>query len=364
MNDDWLTTLLVSDSSLLPMPGAPSVMPGPQMASGIASARARGRGANGTYITPPSLRKTDAGVAQARVPVLAVKVEASTSEAEDGSMHSRPPSQPSMELSKSSLPARREKRSRKGASSTASSADGYASSGESPPCRPRHSNPAVAPAMVLPVRREKSHGASSTASTSDARPNDALLSTLLPLCPEAAVNDVHTLIAPEAFAEMTLDRDELQEEGSDSNDGPSGGMPEANRRKVRHNLTERRRVDRMNQLFHKLYTALEEEGTTSLPDSDGKGPQLSVLGADGKPINPNRWSKADVLEGALNVIRDLRHQLAEERLARSLGVGGVRASGMNSYEDDGYGESVDGDESDEDEFGSYPLIDPIPPHAQ
>lgn len=113
MNDDWLTTLLVSDSSLLPMPGAPSVMPGPQMASGIASARARGRGANGTYITPPSLRKTDAGVAQARVPVLAVKVEASTSEAEDGSMHSRPPSQPSMELSKSSLPARREKRSRK-----------------------------------------------------------------------------------------------------------------------------------------------------------------------------------------------------------------------------------------------------------
>mgnify|MGYP001285636954 CR=1 FL=1 len=49
-------------------------------------------------------------------------------------------------------------------------------------------------------------------------------------------------------------------------------------------------------------------------------PVLGVLGADGKPINPNRWSKADVLEGALNVIQDLRKQLVEERLARTLGV--------------------------------------------
>jgi len=281
-------------------------------------------------------------------------------------MHSRPPSQTSVELAKSSLPVRREKRSRKGSSSTASSADGYASSGESPPCRPRHANLAAAPAMVLPVRRDKSNGTTSTASASDARPSDTLLSTLLPLCPEAAVNDVQALIAPEKFAEMTLDRDELQEEGSDSNDFGApfeAAMPEANRRKVRHNLTERRRVDRMNQLFNKLYMALEEEGTTSLPDSDGKGPQLSVLGADGKPINPNRWSKADVLEGALNVIRDLRHQLAEERLARSLGVGGVRASGMNSYDDDGYHDNLDGADSDDDEFGTNPLLDPMPHHA-
>ena len=39
-----------------------------------------------------------------------------------------------------------------------------------------------------------------------------------------------------------------------------------------------------------------------------------------KPINPDKWSKADVLEGARNMLIDLRRQLEEERLARTLGV--------------------------------------------
>ena len=104
--------------------------------------------------------------------------------------------------------------------------------------------------------------------------------------------------------------------------------PIDNGRKVRHNLTERRRVDRMNQLFNKLYTAIEEAApATDAVDKATGQPVLGVLGADGKPINPSRWSKADVLEGALNVISDLRQQLSEERLARTLGVPRPSAEG-------------------------------------
>ena len=88
---------------------------------------------------------------------------------------------------------------------------------------------------------------------------------------------------------------------------------------MRHNLTERRRVDRMNQLFKRLYMAIEDTAPPELSMQD-QCERLGVLGADGKPINPNKWSKADVLEGALNVIADLRKQLVEERLARTLGV--------------------------------------------
>ena len=97
---------------------------------------------------------------------------------------------------------------------------------------------------------------------------------------------------------------------------------DSNRRKVRHNLTERRRVDRMNQLFNRLFMAIEDTAPApTVTDRTAGAPVgLGVCGADGKPINPARWSKADVLEGALNVIHDLRKQLEEERLARTLGV--------------------------------------------
>ena len=55
-------------------------------------------------------------------------------------------------------------------------------------------------------------------------------------------------------------------------------------------------------------------------DNVADNERLGVCGADGKPINPNKWSKADVLEGAFNIIVDLRRRLDEERLARTLGV--------------------------------------------
>ena len=42
--------------------------------------------------------------------------------------------------------------------------------------------------------------------------------------------------------------------------------------------------------------------------------------AEGREVAKPKWSKADVLEGALNVVAELRRQLAEERLARSLGL--------------------------------------------
>ena len=77
-----------------------------------------------------------------------------------------------------------------------------------------------------------------------------------------------------------------------------------------------RRVDRLNQRFKTLYDAIAD----AAPPTTSGEERLSVAGADGKPINPNKWSKADVLEGALNVILDLRKQLVEERLARTLGV--------------------------------------------
>ena len=76
------------------------------------------------------------------------------------------------------------------------------------------------------------------------------------------------------------------------------------------------------QLFNKLYMQIED-CAPPLKDKTGRNggePRLSVNGADGKSINPAKWSKADVLEGALNVIQDLRRQLVEERLARTLGV--------------------------------------------
>ena len=136
------------------------------------------------------------------------------------------------------------------------------------------------------------------------------------------------------------------EPGADGETSPHDG----DRRKVRHNLTERRRVDRMNQLFNKLYTAIEEAApATDVIDKATGQPVLGVLGADGKPINPSRWSKADVLEGALNVINDLRQQLSEERLARTLGV--PTASGEDDDADDavstsdGHSYSLAGSES-------------------
>ena len=70
-----------------------------------------------------------------------------------------------------------------------------------------------------------------------------------------------------------------------------------------------------------LYDELEDAAPAVPVDGDDPDDmRLTVIGADGKLINPAKWSKADVLEGALNVIQDLRKQLEEERLARTLGV--------------------------------------------
>ena len=95
---------------------------------------------------------------------------------------------------------------------------------------------------------------------------------------------------------------------------------DASRRKVRHNLTERRRVDRMNQLFHRLAMAICDEAAAPAITMSGMDDAERMLTAEGKELAKPKWSKADVLEGALNVVNDLRRQLAEERLARSLGV--------------------------------------------
>ena len=127
---------------------------------------------------------------------------------------------------------------------------------------------------------------------------------------------------PTEFADMAITRKQMEattsfdETTSESNEGLNEddeyelndpNLNESSRRKVRHNLTERRRVDRMNQLFKKLFEALEDSDPAGLTSTPNKYAELlNVCGADGKPINPNKWSKADVLEGALNVIQDLR----------------------------------------------------------
>ena len=139
-------------------------------------------------------------------------------------------------------------------------------------------------------------------------------------------------MAPDQFATLMVSgshgpnsEEELELNGlnggqyGSGNNGEGGEEDEMDgaKRKVRHNLTERRRVDRMNQLFKKLYMAIEDTAPPQLLDT---AERLSVCGADGKPINPNKWSKADVLEGALNIIVDLRRQLDQECLARTLGL--------------------------------------------
>jgi hypothetical protein len=128
-----------------------------------------------------------------------------------------------------------------------------------------------------------------------------------------------------------------------------GGLPAPaaeSQKKARHNLTERKRITRMNELFDRLSAAIEEpkggaEGMpptllnlsgaeVPMPDgtliATGAAASQSAddeAGLDGGKILPKHKersgaSKAKVLEGALQCIEDLKHQLAEERLARTL----------------------------------------------
>ena len=149
---------------------------------------------------------------------------------------------------------------------------------------------------------------------------DALCDVEIPLVRRTSTS---TVLSAADAATLQADHDELFDELEKEGAVPTGG--DATRRKVRHNLTERRRVDRMNQLFNKLYTAIEsgaqdaDAGTTK----EGAPAALTVLGAESKSASSGRWSKADVLEGAINVITDLRKQLEEERLGRACGLSSV-----------------------------------------
>jgi len=205
--------------------------------------------------------------------------------------------------------------------------DGYASSGESPTVKPRHSpTPAAVAAAPSVAGPSALDDFASLDSSLTADPFAAPFS----LDGARAASDVSALISPDSLSGMTivpsrqstLTTEAPLEELEDLAGGAEGTGDDSNRRKVRHNLTERRRVDRMNQLFNRLFMAIEDTAPApAVTDRTSGAPVgLGVCGADGKPINPARWSKADVLEGALNVIQDLRKQLEEERLARTLGV--------------------------------------------
>ena len=136
---------------------------------------------------------------------------------------------------------------------------------------------------------------------------------------------------------------------------------DASRRKVRHNLTERRRVDRMNQLFHRLAMSIVDEKAAPAISMANFDEAERALTAEGKELAKPKWSKADVLEGAIAVVNDLRRRLAEERLARSLSVP-ARTSISRMEPDDeeaegeGYGCDMDDDDAmNEVAAAMYPL---------
>lgn len=78
-------------------------------------------------------------------------------------------------------------------------------------------------------------------------------------------------------------------------------------KKNRHNLTERKRIDRLNQLFNRLNATID--GDESLLDGSVED------GSDFKPKKDR--SKAEVLEDALETIVDLRKQLSELRMEQT-----------------------------------------------
>ena len=106
-----------------------------------------------------------------------------------------------------------------------------------------------------------------------------------------------------------------------------GGASVAESKKARHNLTERRRINRMNELFDQLSAAVEDRDETpfligNLTDGAAAPVPEEEPAPTEDPSNPPRpkersgASKSKVLEGALRCIHDLRKQIASERLAR------------------------------------------------
>jgi hypothetical protein len=196
-------------------------------------------GSRSSYITPPSLRKGNA--VQAASVVMAVKVDDEVDPFEPIA----PAAEPSLESSIDSNyqppgtpPLKRSRRvpvpSRRG-----SDEEGYASSGESAPVRPRRGY------------AESSSRSSSRRSESlkDWDPSLALAPVRTEEVLKAATEDVYNLMAPDRFSELMAPDPEIAALEAELNDP---NLTDASRRKVRHNLTERRRVDRMNQVCDKF----------------------------------------------------------------------------------------------------------------
>jgi len=95
-------------------------------------------------------------------------------------------------------------------------------------------------------------------------------------------------------------------------------------KRARHNQTERQRVDRLNRLFQKVSVTLDDPEADDL-DAIGRVAEEKALTLAAAPKSDGSKtealggrSKAEVLEGALLTITQLRRMLKEERLARSL----------------------------------------------
>ena len=102
-----------------------------------------------------------------------------------------------------------------------------------------------------------------------------------------------------------------------SNDDLVSLPPDADR-KQRHNLTERRRIDRMNQLFERLHSAVANDGEDTRDHGSSFEQNIDPDAFTAADDKLPKICKAQVLEGALRIIHDLRRQLAQERLASAL----------------------------------------------
>eukprot|EP00900_Chrysochromulina_parva_P009563 jgi/Chrpa1/18608/Chrysochromulina_OHIO_Genome00009118-RA len=193
-----------------------------------------------------------------------------------------------------------------------------------------------ASAPLAPPSKAMKSAASSTAASS-AAPVAAKASGKVNPPPEIeGCNDLFSIVEDDVQLFEELTEAELNALPSD-----------ASRRKVRHNLTERRRVDRMNQLFHRLAMSIVDEKAAPAISMANFDEAERALTAEGKELAKPKWSKADVLEGAIAVVNDLRRQLAEERLARSLSVPSrTSISRMEPEEAEGEGYGCDMDDDD------------------
>uniref|UniRef100_A0A7S2DJ27 BHLH domain-containing protein n=1 Tax=Haptolina brevifila TaxID=156173 RepID=A0A7S2DJ27_9EUKA len=151
------------------------------------------------------------------------------------------------------------------------------------------------------------------------------VSQLAPLAPVPPRQQPHSRSAarkqPKPAAEPASS-EAIQDEGVDPT-MPAATPDEFHTgKRARHNQTERQRVDRLNRLFQKVNVTLDDPEADDLEEIGKLAEEKALVVAASESTNKvdqlGGRSKAEVLEGALQTITQLRRMLKEERLARCL----------------------------------------------